>query len=187
MRARVQKTTKKLFKEMLAALEVKPAGEKIYISKDGETIIVLYKEEGDVIKFYEPKVSVNNIGYLQCATGMGSGRVETVHRLVAKAWLENPHCFSDVDHIDCDKTNNNVENLQWVSHSVNMQRAYANGLVSKSKSHKYFGRYIPATQFFYPPEGEPYFMPLEDYIRYRKEHNLSIPKNLKNKINKEEK
>lgn len=183
MRARVQKTTKKLFKEMLAALEVKPAGEKIYISKDGKTIIVLYKEEDEIVKFYEPKVSVNNAGYMQCATGLGSGKVETVHRLVAKAWLENPHHLSEVDHIDCDKTNNNAENLQWVSHSENMKRAYDNELVSRN--HRYFGYYVVNTQFFYPPEGEPYFMPLEDYIKYRKDHGLSIPKNLKNKIKEE--
>lgn len=183
MRARVQKTTKKLFKEMLAALELKQAGEKIYISKDGKTIIVLHKEEDGIVKFYEPRVSTNNAGYLQCATGMGSGKVETIHRLVAKAWLENKNNYSDVDHIDCDKTNNNAENLQWVSHSENMKRAYDNELVSRN--HKYFGHYVLNTQFFYPPEGEAYFMPLEDYIKYRKEHGLSIPKNLKNKLKEE--
>lgn len=183
MRAKVQKTTKKLFKEMLNALEVKPAGEKIYISRDGKTIIVLYKEEDEIVKFYEPRVSVNNAGYLQCSNGMGSGKVETVHRLVAKAWLENPHNYSDVDHIDCDKTNNNVENLQWVTHSENMRRAYDNELISRE--HKYHGHYVVNTQFFYPPEGVPYFMPLKDYIKYRKEHNLSIPKNLKNKLKEE--
>lgn len=183
MRAKVQKTTKKLFKEMLAALEVRSAGEKIYISKDGHTIIVLYKEEDEIVKFYEPRVSMNNAGYLQCATGLGSGKVETIHRLVAKAWLENKNNYSDVDHIDGDKTNNCMENLQWVTHSENMQRAYANNLIPKK--HTFFGRYIPATQFFYPPQGEAYYMPLEDYIKYRKDNGLSIPKNLKNKIKEE--
>lgn len=180
MRAKVQKTTKKLFKEMLAALEVRSAGEKIYISKDGHTIIVLYKEEDEIVKFYEPRVSMNNAGYLQCATGLGSGKVETVHRLVAKAWLENTNNYSDVDHIDGDKTHNNVENLEWVSHAENMQRAYANNQILKK--HTFYGRYIPSTRFFYPPSGEPYYMELEDYIKYRKDHGLPISKNLKDMI-----
>ncbi|CAL6048743.1 HNH_endonuclease [Hexamita inflata] len=44
-----------------------------------------------------------------------------IHRLVSKAFLENPNNYNEIDHCDCDKSNNNVQNLRWVSHSDNQK------------------------------------------------------------------
>ncbi len=38
----------------------------------------------------------------------------SVHRLVARAYIPNPHNHPNVTHIDADQANNNVENLKWV-------------------------------------------------------------------------
>lgn len=46
-------------------------------------------------------------------------RTMSVHRLVAEAFIPNPNDLPEVNHIDEDKTNNRVENLQWVSHIDN--------------------------------------------------------------------
>jgi len=47
--------------------------------------------------------------------------------MVAKAFLHNPDplTHTEVDHIDGDKTNNHVDNLEWVTKSENMKRMHA--------------------------------------------------------------
>lgn len=45
-----------------------------------------------------------------------------VHRLVAEAFIENPNNVSDVDHIDCNKENNHVDNLRWITREENVAR-----------------------------------------------------------------
>lgn len=49
------------------------------------------------------------------------------HRLVASAFIPNPENRRTVDHLDGDPENNAVENLEWVSYSENLRRAYRNG------------------------------------------------------------
>ena len=47
----------------------------------------------------------------------------SIHRLVAEAFIPNPDNLPAVDHIDGNKLNNNVENLQWISNSDNTRKA----------------------------------------------------------------
>jgi hypothetical protein len=42
-----------------------------------------------------------------------------IHRLVAKQYIPNPDNLPEVDHIDRNKTNNNIENLRWVDRTTN--------------------------------------------------------------------
>lgn len=60
-----------------------------------------------------------------------------IHRLVARAFLPNPDSLTDIDHIDGDKSNNNINNLEWVSHSENIRRALQLGFISKDHIGKF--------------------------------------------------
>lgn len=49
----------------------------------------------------------------------GEGLTRSIHRLVALAFIPNPYGYSEVNHIDEDKTNNCVSNLEWCTSSYN--------------------------------------------------------------------
>ncbi len=51
-----------------------------------------------------------------------------IHTLVAKAFIPNPENFPTVNHIDGDKNNNNVSNLEWASYGQNNLHACNVGL-----------------------------------------------------------
>lgn len=42
-----------------------------------------------------------------------------VHRLVARAFIDNPNKMPCINHIDEDKTNNKAQNLEWCNHKYN--------------------------------------------------------------------
>jgi hypothetical protein len=50
-----------------------------------------------------------------------------VHRLVAIAFIENKSNKDQVNHLDLNKSNNNMNNLEWCTNLENMRHSYANG------------------------------------------------------------
>lgn len=67
-------------------------------------------------------------GYLYVEIGRKKYKV---HRLVAKYFIPNPNNLPQIDHIDCNKENNCVENLRWVSNRENYEHALEAGTFSK--------------------------------------------------------
>ena len=72
-------------------------------------------------RMLKPSVKAN--GYLQINMIAANGlrKKEYVHRLVALTFLENPNNLPQCDHIDRNRSNNNVENLRWVDASTNQR------------------------------------------------------------------
>ena len=97
--------------------------EKYSVSNKGN---VRNDETGRILK-----KSVNNNGYELVSLGKNSGKLR-VHRLVASAFLGDVKGFV-IDHIDGNKQNNNVENLEIVTSSENNKRAYDCGLKKAKK------------------------------------------------------
>ena len=61
----------------------------------------------------------------------GIGEKCKVHRLVAKAFIPNPNNYPVVNHKDENKSNNNVENLEWCSDEKQQREAFRLGLKKK--------------------------------------------------------
>lgn len=55
------------------------------------------------------------------------------HRLVAENFLDNPNNYTVVNHIDGNKLNNDVSNLEWRSQSKNMKHAHDMSLIAARK------------------------------------------------------
>lgn len=101
--------------------------DRIITYKDGRK----YEYEGVVLKQgHDPR------GYPQVSLKReANGYTMRVHRLVAETFVSKPKSEErlEVNHIDGDKTNNLVENLEWVTSSENTRKGYELGLFEKSR------------------------------------------------------
>lgn len=109
------------------------------------------KEE---IKFSEKyNCYVSNMGYIIRKNGLksyptkrkdngyyvitdGNGKTKRIHRMVAETFLGEPESRLDVNHKDGDKSNNRLDNLEWVTRSENLRHAYSIGIHSKIQGEK---------------------------------------------------
>lgn len=149
----------------------------IFASSDGKTFVELIGVEGYAEYVWSTKhvregKSLTSAGYHMIHTRRGN---RLPHRLVAEAWLLPDDDLLDdfeVDHIDGDKTNNNVDNLELVTHKENMLRAWATGLIKTPPTNR--GRYYQKTETLITPDGARIPMTQKEYVAWRLENNLPL-------------
>lgn len=100
-----------------------------YVDRDGN---VFAKRNG---KFIQKKATTHKRGYVYVRTVTKNYQL---HRLVACAYIknDNPSIKKYVNHLDGNKTNNTVKNLEWVTCKENSQHAIKNGLTNFMKKNE---------------------------------------------------
>lgn len=109
---------------------------------------------GKVVSTYKNtkimKTQINRYGYEQLSLTTVDSKTKNlkVHRLVALAFIPNTENKSEVNHIDEIKTNNYVQNLNWMTRIENVNYGTCRQRAGKSmkgklagKKHPYFGKF----------------------------------------------
>ena len=82
-------------------------------------------ENGEVLSIKTNKLikgDINSCGYYRvCLYDIKNNRKKRYfrHRLVATHFISNPNDYTEVNHIDGNKSNNSIENLEWISRKQN--------------------------------------------------------------------
>ena len=92
-----------------------PHNNNYYVTREGDVWSVRYA------KFLKPTVDRNGYHKLELSGKM----YKRLHQIVAETYLPNPHGLPQVNHIDEDKSNNKVENLEWVDAQRNSEHSKA--------------------------------------------------------------
>lgn len=95
------------------------------------------KQNGDVVSERRPNIGLYTLTARDKGDGYkmvglmkdGKNCAKAVHRIVAETFLPNPNGLRDVNHIDGNKSNNQLSNLEWCTHKQNMEHARKMGLL----------------------------------------------------------
>ena len=80
------------------------------------------------------KSKIDRYGYEAVVLSVGGiSHHRTVHRLVAQAFVPNPHNLATVNHINEDKTDNRASNLEWLSVADNDNHGTRNARMADTK------------------------------------------------------
>ena len=98
----------------------------------------LCNENGEIYSLLRNKILKGRSlkGYKRVALMKDGKTIDVlVHRLIAQTFLPNPENKPYINHIDGDKTNNSVSNLEWCTQKENVQHAIETGLKDDRGTH----------------------------------------------------
>lgn len=113
-----------------------------------------------------------------------NNKIQYVHRLVAEAYLSNDNNKKTVNHKDGNRSNNNVENLEWMTIAENLQHARLNKLWGKNIliKRKLTDTQVEEIRNKYIPRKYSMYRLSEEYgVDYKTIHNIVNHKNYNKK------
>ena len=148
-------------------------GEAVYVNQYAE-FLVIERVISDVysipsIEYYYMNVrgrryrGCNNAGYPIVILD----RTYTIHKIVSETFHGPTPKGYEINHIDEDKMNYNLDNLEFVTHRENMQKFYANH-PHHGLGKKFNGKYYASTGIYTAPDGTKTKMSLSEYIDFVK-------------------
>ena len=140
---------------------------RVFVSNRGRVKNI----DGEILK---PKTT--QTGYL--AVRVAAKKAIFIHRLVMETWCPIPNSEEmTVDHLDHNKRNNDIRNLEWVTEKENHERAANDQLIEKEIALVKTKELIPHKIYYIDCNSGIHFNNLNSYVDYLYKTDKSISKN----------
>lgn len=114
------------------------------ITKEG---IVLSLRTNKLLRWHK-----ESSGYFSVPIRNGKAHFMFLHRLLAEMFIPNPKNLPEVNHIDGNKENNSLDNLEWVTGSENIRHAFSHNLCVTSNAVDYSELDLIVDRLLHEPE-----------------------------------
>lgn len=143
-----------------------PNHEGYFITKEGE---VFSRVTNKLLKTY-----ISPVGYKAVNIHTEQGNFVYLHRLLAETFIPNPNHLPEVNHIDGNKLNNVLANLEWVTTCQNVRHAFSHDLTKQEACCDYSLLDSYVERLINDPE--------ETYSSLARKENISDPSTLRKLI-----